>query len=106
MQLLRRVSAQEERDYEKSHTVSQRDRYLSNNALDRYEYDKGYRGKVNLAKSFLESHEGKGYVLDLGAAAAGESEILFHFGHSMIPICPVLQQTRIDFPLPPRRLTK
>jgi len=86
MQLLRKVSAQEERDYEKYHTVSQRDRYLANNALERYEYDRGYRGKVDLAKDFLENHVGEGYVLDLGAAAAGESEILFHFGHSMIPI--------------------
>jgi SAM-dependent methyltransferase len=41
---------------------------------------------VNLAKQFLETYDGRGYVLDLGSASAGESEILFHHGHNMVPI--------------------
>jgi ubiquinone/menaquinone biosynthesis C-methylase UbiE/uncharacterized protein YbaR (Trm112 family) len=83
---MKRVSAIEERDFEKRNTVGQRERYLNNNSLDRYENDAGYRGKVDLAKHFLETSDGAGYVLDLGAAAAGESEILFHHGHKMVPI--------------------
>lgn len=86
MNLLKKVSAGEERDYERRNTVGQRERYLSNNSLERYVNDAGYSGKVNLAKQFLESHEGDGFVLDLGAAAGGESEILLHHGHKMVPI--------------------
>jgi ubiquinone/menaquinone biosynthesis C-methylase UbiE len=86
MKLFNKVSATEERDFERRHTVGQRDRYLCNNALERYKNDGGYGEKVNLAREFLERHEGKGHVLDLGAAAAGESEILFHYGHNMVPI--------------------
>ncbi len=82
---MRKVRAAQERSFEKELIEKLRERYLGTDALERYRNDAGYREKVDLLKEFLESSGGDGYVLDLGANTAGESEILGHLGHRMVP---------------------
>ena len=82
------IESKSEREFEKRHIESKRDRYLPTNAVDRYKQDLGYREKIDIIKTFLESVNAKaynGYVLDLGANTCGESEVLFHLGYNMIP---------------------
>lgn len=80
-----KIQAAEERIFEKKLIEKLKDRYLSTDSWERYNNDAGYREKVNLVKGFLESSIGDGYVLDVGANTAGESEILAHLGHRMAP---------------------
>lgn len=82
---LRRVRAAQERRFEKKLIEKLKDRYLRTDALERYRSDAGYREKVDLIRGFLESSGGDGYVLDVGANTAGESEILACLGHRMVP---------------------
>jgi SAM-dependent methyltransferase len=78
------ISAEQERAHQKRNIEKQRDKYLETNSWDRYRSDKGYRSKVDLIRNFLEAQTVSGYVLDVGANTAGESEVLFHLGFKMV----------------------
>lgn len=80
-----RAGAAQERSFEKKLVGRLRERYLGTDALERYRDDAGYRQKVELVRKFLESCAGAGWVLDVGANTAGESEILASLGHRMVP---------------------
>jgi ubiquinone/menaquinone biosynthesis C-methylase UbiE len=80
-----KIPATKERKFEKNLIEGQKEKYLSTNSWERYLEDAGYREKVNLIRGFLESTSGEGFILDVGANTAGESEILAHLGHRMVP---------------------
>jgi ubiquinone/menaquinone biosynthesis C-methylase UbiE/uncharacterized protein YbaR (Trm112 family) len=78
------ISAKQERAFQKNNIEQQRDAYLTTNSWDRYQSDTGYRMKVDLIRNFLGARRGAGYILDVGANTAGESEVLFHLGFNMV----------------------
>jgi ubiquinone/menaquinone biosynthesis C-methylase UbiE len=78
------ISAKQERAHQKSNIEQGKDKYLTTNSWDRYQSDIGYRSKVDLIRNFLEGRDTRGYVLDIGASTAGESEVLFHLGFNMV----------------------
>jgi ubiquinone/menaquinone biosynthesis C-methylase UbiE len=80
------ISAMQERAHQKNNIEQQQDKYLTTNSWDRYRSDGGYRLKVDLIRDFLEAQGASGYVLDVGANTAGESEVLFHLGFNMVAI--------------------
>jgi ubiquinone/menaquinone biosynthesis C-methylase UbiE len=81
-----KVSTATEREFEKKHVRAKRERLLETNSVSRYQTDEGYKAKIDFLKDFLIRKAGDGYVLDLGANTAGESENLFHQGYKMVPV--------------------
>ncbi len=79
-----KISATQERDFEKALIEMQREKYLATDVLERARSDDGYRAKLVLLEGFLQSHNAKGLVLDLGANTAGESEFLVSRGYDMV----------------------
>lgn len=78
------LAVEKERNFQKKHIAKHKSKYLSTDSLNRYNDDEGYKEKINLIKTLLDSFEGTGYILDVGANTAGESEILFHLGYNMV----------------------
>ncbi len=80
-----KISAEQERNFERKHILSQKDKYLTTNTINKYENDFGYKAKIDIVKSFLDNYKTNGYILDVGSNTSGESEILFHMGYKMVP---------------------
>jgi ubiquinone/menaquinone biosynthesis C-methylase UbiE/uncharacterized protein YbaR (Trm112 family) len=78
------ISAEQERAFEIREISKRKERYLATNTVERYAWDRGYRRKIELIRTALTQHGIKGYVLDVGASTAGESEVLFHLGFKMV----------------------
>jgi len=80
-----KVSAEKERAFQKQQILSLKDQYLGTNTINKYENDLGYKAKIDHIKLFLDKYKTDGYILDIGSNTSGESEILFHQGHKMVP---------------------
>ena len=83
--MIMKVIAEKERAFQKQHILSLKDQYLGTNTIDKYKNDLGYKAKIDIIKSFLDKYKTDGYILDIGSNTSGESEILFHLGHKMVP---------------------
>ena len=80
-----KISAAQERKWEKNHILNLKDDYLNTDTLIKYKNDLGYRLKIDLIKKFLNKYKTDGYILDVGSNTCGESEILNQDGHRMVP---------------------
>jgi len=80
-----RISAVQERKFEKSLITRQKEKYLCSDAVERYQNDIGYRKKVELIRGFLDNYRPLGFILDVGSNTSGESEVLSHYGYQMVP---------------------
>ena len=78
------ISAAEEREFERKHVWSLRERYLRTDVLKRVETDPGYRQKILLIERALRGTTGR--VLDLGANTCGEAEVLSTRGYSIVAL--------------------
>ena len=79
---LRKVTAEEEREFEKESILSQRSRYLVTDVMHKVSVDRGYAGKVKLIGSALGGP--KGWVLHIEANTCGEAEYLTTRGYAII----------------------
>jgi ubiquinone/menaquinone biosynthesis C-methylase UbiE/uncharacterized protein YbaR (Trm112 family) len=82
MNILRSVSAIEERAYEKRHISAQRHRYLASDVVVKAIVDRGYAEKLSHIEAVLGTP--KGLILDIGANTCGEAEYLATKGYSII----------------------
>src|SRR2546426_1490206 len=79
-----KITATREREFEKALIEGQREKYLATDVLQRARSDEGYRAKLALLEGFVQSHNTKGLMLDVGANTAGESEFLVSRGYDMV----------------------
>ncbi|MGO9021233.1 MAG: class I SAM-dependent methyltransferase [Syntrophobacteraceae bacterium] len=79
---LNKVTAADERSYEKQHIESQRERYMLTDVVQKVAADAGYAEKVRQLENALGGT--KGWVLDIGANTCGESEFLTTHGYHII----------------------
>lgn len=79
-----KISADQERQWEKKHILKLKNEYLNTDVLIKYQNDLGYRLKIDLIKKFLNQYKTDGYILDIGSNTCGESEILNYEGHRMV----------------------
>tara|TARA_B100001063_G_C16723230_1_gene534807 strand:- start:516 stop:1460 length:945 start_codon:yes stop_codon:yes gene_type:complete len=79
-----KITAAEERQWEKNHILNLKDDYLNTDTLIKYKNDLGYKLKIDLIKNFLDKNKTDGYILDIGSNTCGEPEILNHYGHRMV----------------------
>ncbi|SRR6266567_4007652 len=79
-----KITATREREFERALIEGQREKYLATDVLERARSDEGYRAKLALLEAFVQTHNTKGLVLDLGANTAGESEFLVSRGYEMV----------------------
>ena len=75
-----KISADQERQWEKKHILKLKNEYLNTDVLIKYQNDLGYRLKIDLIKKFLNQYKTDGYILDIGSNTCGESEILNYEG--------------------------
>ena len=78
------ISAAEEREFEREHVWSLRERYLRTDVLKRVATDAGYRQKILLIERALRGTTGR--VLDLGANRCGEAAVLSTRGYSIVAL--------------------
>jgi ubiquinone/menaquinone biosynthesis C-methylase UbiE len=76
------VNTARERAYERKHILSQRERYLACDVMEKARTDIGYAEKVLQIENALARTSG--WVLDIGASTCGESEYLVAQGYSII----------------------
>jgi ubiquinone/menaquinone biosynthesis C-methylase UbiE len=76
------VNTTRERAYEKQHILSQRERYLACDVMEKARTDVGYAEKVLQIQNALARTNS--WVLDIGANTCGESEYLVARGYSII----------------------
>jgi hypothetical protein len=62
-----KISAAQERKWEKNHILNLKDDYLNTDTLIKYKNDLGYRLKIDLIKKFLNKYKTDGYILDVGS---------------------------------------
>ncbi|MGJ8696852.1 MAG: class I SAM-dependent methyltransferase [Verrucomicrobiaceae bacterium] len=87
MGLFGKVTAREERDFERENVRGKRDAYLATNPLDRFEEDAVYRAKVERVRGGICGPGGEvpeGWVLDLGGNTGGEATVLRQQGVAMV----------------------
>jgi SAM-dependent methyltransferase len=80
--VLRQVTVQEERDFERANVDAKRSRYLQTNPLDRFDNDPPYALKVSYVKNSLGPV--RGLILDIGGNTAGEATILQQQGYHFV----------------------
>ncbi len=95
----RAVTIEAERDFEREHIATQREKYLSTDVLERTKYDLGYQRKMAVIESALSGT--RGWILDVGANTCGEAEVLTSRGYSLIAmdineVALDLSQQRVD----------
>jgi len=78
------ISAQEERDFERRHISSLRDRYVATDVLQRAQDDAGYKEKISLIEGAIRGIQG--LILDVGASTCGEAEVLSARGLSVVAL--------------------
>jgi len=78
------ITAQDERDFERRHISSLRDRYLATDVLERVQHDPGYQEKILLIEDAIRGTQG--LILDVGANTCGEAEVLSTRGFSMVAL--------------------
>lgn len=82
-----KVTAAQERVFERENVSQKRERYLSNNPIDRFENDPIYKEKVIQLKEIIScsmSSNPGGLVLDLGGNTGGESTVLSQQGIEIV----------------------
>lgn len=82
--LLKGLTVQDERDFERRHIGAQRTRYLETDVLDRARWDDGYAEKLNLIERSLSRASLDSWILDLGANTCGEAEFFAAKGRKVI----------------------
>lgn len=83
-----KVSATQEREFERENVSAKREGYLKSNPMVRFETDPAYAEKISQLEVGLRkgglSNEAPGLVLDLGGNTGGESTILHQRGFEII----------------------
>ena len=81
--MFKRISIQQEIQFQKRNIIEKKARYLATNPLERYNTDAGYRRKIDLIQNQL-SLEPRGLILDVGGNTAGEATILQNLGYEFV----------------------
>lgn len=76
------VTTQQEHEFSRAHAISQRDRILNSDAVEKVRNDPGYAEKVAVIEAAISGTQD--WILDLGSSTCGESEYLTTLGYKII----------------------
>ena len=85
--IFKRVTVEEEREFERENVSRKKSRYLKTNPMNRYRNDPYYAIKVDRTRSGIQDEEGKlpaGWLLDIGGNTAGEATVLCQEGARIV----------------------